>query len=610
MLLQYLFIHRYRNIENQGFNLSGRFNVNSSDTQIEVTENPFYIHEFFGTSVQELKVIVGQNGVGKTTILDFIKEELCFPSSQNDEATKCWLILFDAVSRRFLLVTNGLDLTNLALVIPTGYRKQVRDITKRMYRGEESLSRDSILGNVSEFNPSSVILLSNIFDNRTVRNYGPPTSPIIYDLTTNNLLKEIMTGEIKRPLKTTMIYNSIKFILSTRENDFIPVVHLPREIKITFNRFSTDDFIRRRERNKKSEDLPLIEFLSKTLYQNKTERLKYWLYGNLLIEISEYVNADNMATVVSRLKGIEILQDDAAFFETLLKSNKYFTKSRRADRRKFDTLNKSFSWKRYITSYREFTNQTIELFQQYDKNDDDFESFSIPLSPATEKKVRAYTNLLDGSELSITKVTLSWNDLSTGETMLLNFFSALYVMSRKKQNEMGNSILFMFDEIDSYYHPQWQKKLMKALLDFINFYFSSYRCQIIATAHSPIIVSDIPKSNVLFLRRVEKKTMVQDNLDDHLQTFAANVHALLSDSFFITNGHIGDFANEKISEVIDLLVNKPLNQITSKRKYIESVINIIGEDVIRNKLLELLERRLRANLISIKEDIQILKKRR
>jgi hypothetical protein len=104
--------------------------------------------------------------------------------------------------------------------------------------------------------------------------------------------------------------------------------------------------------------------------------------------------------------------------------------------------------------------------------------------------------------------------------------------------------------------------------------------------------------------------MVQDNLDDHLQTFAANVHALLSDSFFITNGHIGDFANGKISEVIDLLVNKPLNQITSKRKYIESVINIIGEDVIRNKLLELLERRLRANLLSIKEDIQILKKKR
>ena len=75
------------------------------------------------------------------------------------------------------------------------------------------------------------------------------------------------------------------------------------------------------------------------------------------------------------------------------------------------------------------------------------------------------------------------------------------------------------------------------------------------------------------------------------------------------DGHIGDFADEKINYVINLLVDGRLKDIIEKRDEIEKIISIIGEPVIKNKLLEILESRLRANLITIKSDIETLKER-
>jgi hypothetical protein len=608
MLLQYIYVKKYRNFINQGFNLSGRFKISLSGKKIEIEENAFFIEGFFGKSVDDLKILVGENGVGKTSILTYIKEELSFPKVDKDEETKCLVVFFEVASKKFVLATNGIDPTDFEVEVPKGYRKQIKDLTDRKNPNPQILTKKSVLGSIKEFNPSSIILLSNIFDNSGTKEYGHPESPILFDLTTNTLLKQSRLESSTRPLKTSVNYNSIKFILLTRNDSFIPSIQLPDEIRITFNRILIDEYIRNYERKKNDPNAPLSHLFARLSYQNKKQRILYWILANLLIEVTDYIQDGQLPKLVSQLNRINILEEPESFFELLLQSTSDFMKSKRSESRKYERLSKDFLWKNYFTKYREFTKIIVELFEEHDKKSDDFDSFSIPLTNATEAKILNLTNLIDGSEISIWKVMLGWNDLSTGETMLLNFFSTLFVMSRKKKDEIGKSILFLFDEIDTFYHPQWQKTLMKATLDFINFYFSSYNCQIIATGHSPFIISDVPKTNVLFLRRVDNKAIAQDSLDEHLQTFAANIHSLLSDSFFIKNGHIGDFANGKISEVIDILINKPLKTVVENRLYIEKVINIIGEEIIRNKLFQLLEDRLRANLLTIKEDISKLKR--
>ena len=58
------------------------------------------------------------------------------------------------------------------------------------------------------------------------------------------------------------------------------------------------------------------------------------------------------------------------------------------------------------------------------------------------------------------------------------------------------------------------------------------------------------------------------------------------------------------------MVDGKLKDAVEKRDEIEKIISIIGEPVIKNKLLEILESRLRANLLTIKSDIDSLKKRK
>ncbi|NHQ72501.1 hypothetical protein HAP39_18440 [Elizabethkingia miricola] len=83
-------------------------------------------------------------------------------------------------------------------------------------------------------------------------------------------------------------------------------------------------------------------------------------------------------------------------------------------------------------------------------------------------------------------------------------------------------------------------------------------------------------------------------------TFAANISDLLSDSFFIGDGLIGEFAKTKINETIEWLnstreeqVKKEKSQknkfdrLASKKGYHKKIIEIIDEPIIKSKLVEM-----------------------
>lgn len=113
-----------------------------------------------------------------------------------------------------------------------------------------------------------------------------------------------------------------------------------------------------------------------------------------------------------------------------------------------------------------------------------------------------------------------------------------------------NNVNIIFDEIELYAHPDFQRKfindLLKALDSIQNL---SQNLNLIFITHSPFILSDIPKQNVLFLQDGKPKDFKDKN------TFGANITDLLADSFFIGDGLIGDFAKGKIEKLIDWLNN-------------------------------------------------------
>ena len=118
------------------------------------------------------------------------------------------------------------------------------------------------------------------------------------------------------------------------------------------------------------------------------------------------------------------------------------------------------------------------------------------------------------------------------------------------------------------------------------------------------MVSDLPSDNVIFLKKDEDsgECIVEKRSDK--KTFASNIHNLFADGFFMKST-IGEFAREKIIEVINILNSKEKSISSEDRKYINSIIDIIGEPIIAGKLKNMLAQK----TMTREEEIEALQKR-
>ena len=161
------------------------------------------------------------------------------------------------------------------------------------------------------------------------------------------------------------------------------------------------------------------------------------------------------------------------------------------------------------------------------------------------------------------------------------------------------NINIILDEIELYAHPEFQRSFVADFLKSLEYHNFNLNINIIFVTHSPFILSDIPKQNVLFLSDGKPKEFEK-------KTFGANITDLLIDSFFFsdTNGEnkllIGDFAKNKINETIkwlNLIKDERQKSIEEDYKYLESnkkekakhksIIDLIDEPLIKTKLTEM-----------------------
>ena len=149
-------------------------------------------------------------------------------------------------------------------------------------------------------------------------------------------------------------------------------------------------------------------------------------------------------------------------------------------------------------------------------------------------------------------------------------------------NRVAYSMINMiFDEMELCFHPEYQRTFVNNLVSYIKRagFNKVFSFNIILTTHSPFILSDIPACNILAL-----KDGAPDNSFKDEQTFAANIYDILGNKFFMEN-FIGEFASKEIDGIISRLTNEKV--ITEKGKtIIKSRIGLIGDDIIRIKLLE------------------------
>ena len=105
-----------------------------------------------------------------------------------------------------------------------------------------------------------------------------------------------------------------------------------------------------------------------------------------------------------------------------------------------------------------------------------------------------------------------------------------------------------------------KKNLIKDFVNIVSKYIKK-NMNFIFTSHSPFILSDIPKENVIFLEKYKKdedKDQKEGNCknvtkDIELKTFGANIHTLLSNGFFMSDGLMSEFAKIKITKILRFL---------------------------------------------------------
>lgn len=175
--------------------------------------------------------------------------------------------------------------------------------------------------------------------------------------------------------------------------------------------------------------------------------------------------------------------------------------------------------------------------------------------------------------------------LSTGEQRIVRFMADLYLVANLQKidtNTKFNTDVYIFDEMDLSWHPEWQRKMVFYVLDILKKVSTekNRKMNIIFTTHSPFILSDMPQDNVVILEKDSKGITIPKNPINN--TFATNIHELFKESFFMEST-MSEFAKNQIKRFIN-----EIDKIEDKESFeiLERKINIIGEPIIRNQLIK------------------------
>lgn len=179
--------------------------------------------------------------------------------------------------------------------------------------------------------------------------------------------------------------------------------------------------------------------------------------------------------------------------------------------------------------------------------------------------------------------------MSSGERQLLNSASSIVYHLRNiaKSKAQGTKIVYrnvnvVLEEVELYFHPEYQRQFIKYLLEQIRNAClpESMAINLLFVTHSPFILSDVPRQNVLFLRDGKPESSMQED------TFGANIHTLLQNGFFLSSVPIGEFAKAKIARMFEILnQSRPLTK--KEANLLEREIPLVSEPLLRSQLMRL-----------------------
>lgn len=624
LVFLYVNLSRSKFIEKSGFNFSPNYNfeVHYKDGYYELSENKQEVtvsDDFFDKDrcITNITATVGENGAGKTTLLDYILlSGLSVKQNKNKENYDYYMDEFE-YKKQIVIYKDG---DKLVCYHNVNDFKEFKDPRiKYINVNKDKKFFDNLKNNTGFMNMTKISLTNSLYSKNEISKHGRLDTITLNPNTINRLKNSFFEKSVCSDKSKYDAFNKIPTILSGYKDtkDFQNILDLlytkyilskdeksifenlmNRDITISFKsvKMYLDKWDEEYLNHYKKDESGLISFRDtwvKSIVKVEKELhnvdIALNLYENLLFELITYKGIKNIGVFGSKQEMIEYIEPSVKS----IKNTMYFKNAYSE-----------------IKDYENFLSGCMQSPCLLPKDDSAYVFNKIIKSQSN--KLVDFLILVENSFLKnecsfvLKYIDIGGLDFSSGERALLNFFSWMHILPyfNKIQTEIEKSlfdnILLLIDEIDLYCHPSWQQKLLYYLIQEARLNFKGKNVQIIFTTHSPIVLSDMPRSNIIYLKHQNGKLVI-DGKENHKETFGTNIYKLFDDAFFLEKqGQVGQFAKGKIQTLIDKVRN--VDKLDVERiNRLKQEISIIGEPLIREKLVSMLVRFQFNDEMSLKE---------
>ena len=612
MELLYLWIYNYRGIYKQGFNFSSKFNISSVDAndqttitirQLNISINEDYVN-VFPAQLTNITGIVGRNGSGKSTLLHCLKmmfgqlgrlpTSLIFCLLETKSNT-IHTYYYTAGHASVYPITLEFDYSGVSLpeytVLPAKpYTVQrFEDDNGRIDGLAVDLSqvRCGFLTNSFDqhaeeifkgiINKSTSAELNDYIKREIDHQKSSPESLKFNEELNKGIypsnLKGFRKEELDRWIKFIAFSNRIK-------NPHMP--DLPRSVKVSLDFRDKDYIINARNillpPGTKDAIATLHAIAMDAVRSDNPNNIDKAFVILIHLGIFYYILRHNAEKKRNFFIEEFMMQLGAEKInhETLLSTLKrVISDTRITSEETNDQINTE------LGSRLEIAVNELDLSNVQYEYGSDFISFNFPVTQQLWKLISIIYDVNYGREPEFLQFSFE-HGLSSGEEALLRNCTKLYEIRKEVRKQ---PLLLLIDEGDLYYHPEWQRRYVKDLMDIIQVLFNPGQVQVILTTHSPFIVSDLPRRNLLYLIK-ENGLCGVSKRSEHTETFGANIHELFTDAFFLDDSLMGEYASETIEKLIKEIHDETNLTQDKFDNYYRKRISIIGEDFIKAKLFE------------------------
>lgn len=204
-------------------------------------------------------------------------------------------------------------------------------------------------------------------------------------------------------------------------------------------------------------------------------------------------------------------------------------------------------------------------------------------------------NIYDDDDVIEKGSIIPMRQMSSGERQFLFTTSTIAyhlqnLRSVKYPSPKYKGFNIILDEVEICFHPEYQRTFVHKLLSMLTRLGMNDKesINIWIVTHSPFILSDIPLSNILYLKKGHQQVPTEED-----NPFGANINDILKQSFFLNHGFMGEFSKDYVKSLCNYLYpkEKAYKDVPSlyrkkwdaKRAY--NFILLIGEPLLKTQLM-------------------------